>query len=47
MTFPIDIWLRGDNHATTEVIAPVDRDPRSWTEADVTAIAAIFVTARD
>ena len=32
MDIQLDIWLRGDNHATTEVITPVDREPRSWTE---------------
>jgi hypothetical protein len=43
----LDIWLRGDNHATTEVIAPVDRDPRSWTEADVTAVLYGMLRALD
>jgi hypothetical protein len=38
MQFPIDIWLRGTNQATTETIAPVDREPRAWTDADVTAV---------
>ena len=38
MDIPLDIWLRGDNHATTDVISPVDRDPGAWTEADVTAV---------
>ena len=38
MDFPIDIWLRGDNHATTHTIAPVAREPRSWTDADVVAV---------
>ena len=38
MEFKLDIWLRSDNHATTEVIAPVSREPRAWTEVDVTAV---------
>src|SRR4029079_9679093 len=38
MDIPLDIWLRGTNHATSEVIAPVSREPRAWTEADVTAV---------
>jgi hypothetical protein len=38
MTFPVEIWLRGTNHATTETIAPVDREPRAWTDGDVTAV---------
>jgi hypothetical protein len=38
MEFSVDIWLRGDNHATTEVIAPVAREPRTWTDGDVAAV---------
>ena len=38
MEFPVDIWLRGTNHATTAVIAPVAREPRAWTDGDVTAV---------
>jgi hypothetical protein len=38
MNIPVDIWLRGDNHATTGVIAPVGREPRAWTDADVAAV---------
>jgi len=38
MAFQVDIWLRGDNHATTDVIAPVPRAPRAWTDADVVAV---------
>src|SRR6186997_29976 len=47
MDIPLDIWLRGDNHATTDVIAPVDRDPGQWTEADVTAVLAGMLRALD
>jgi hypothetical protein len=36
--FQVDIWLRGDNHATTEVIAPVVAEPQAWTEADVARV---------
>jgi len=38
MDIQLDIWLRGDNHATTEAIAPVPREPRAWTDADVVAV---------
>jgi len=38
MDIPVDVWLRGENHATTETIAPVQSEPRSWTEGDVTAV---------
>jgi hypothetical protein len=38
MDISVDVWLRGDNHATTYVISPVRRDPGSWTESDVSAV---------
>jgi hypothetical protein len=38
MNFEVDIWLRGNNHATTERISPVAREPRAWTDEDVTAV---------
>ena len=38
MEIPVEIWLRGDNHATTHVIAPVHREPRAWTDADIVAV---------
>ena len=38
MEFPVEIWLRGDNHATTDTIAPVEREPRAWTDGDVVAV---------
>ena len=38
MEFQVDIWLRGDNHATTQAIAPAPREPSAWTEADVVAV---------
>ena len=47
MEFQIDIWLRGDNHATTEVIAPVAREPRAWTDGDVAAVLIGMLRAID
>jgi len=38
MDISVDVWLRGDNHATTYVINPVGREPESWTESDVSAV---------
>ena len=38
MDVQVEIWLRGDNHATTQVIAPVPRDPRAWSDADIVAL---------
>jgi hypothetical protein len=36
--FPVEIWLRGDNHATAATIAPVAREPKAWTDADVALV---------
>ena len=47
MEFPVDIWLRGDNHATTEMIAPVAREPRAWTEGDVADVLIGMLRAID
>src|SRR5438874_12114779 len=47
MEFPVDIWLRGNNHATTEMIAPVAGDPRVWTDGDVAAVLIGMLRAID
>lgn len=47
MEFPVEIWLRGDNHATTDVIAPVPREPRAWTDDDVVAVLEGMLRALD
>ena len=47
MSFPIEIWLRGDNHATTVTgTAPVGA-PTAWTEADVTEVLTAILRAID
>ena len=38
MQIPLEIWLRGDNHATSHTIDPVSREPRAWTEGDVVVV---------
>src|SRR5207253_6868057 len=45
--FPVDIWLRGNNHATTDVISPVAAEPKAWTEADVTRVLIGMLRAMD
>ena len=47
MNIHLDIWLRGHNHATTEVISPVQAEPRAWTEVDVTAVLVGMLRALD
>ena len=38
MEFSVDIWLRGDNHATTAIISSVPHEPRAWTDADIALV---------
>jgi len=47
MEFQVDIWLRGDNHATTQALAPVGRPPRDWTEGDVADVLVAMLRAID
>jgi hypothetical protein len=47
MEFPVDIWLRGDNHAITELIAPVAREPQAWTDGDVADVLIGMLRAID
>src|SRR5690348_4871950 len=35
MDFQVDIWLRGDNHATTTIVSGLQRQPGEWTDDDV------------
>ena len=45
MEIPLDIWLRGDNHATSQVISVTSREPRRWNDDDVTAVLAGMLRA--
>jgi hypothetical protein len=38
MSFQVDVWLRGGNHATTETVDEVARPPRSWDDEDVRGV---------
>jgi hypothetical protein len=35
---PVDIWLRGQDFATTRSIEGVTREPSAWTDDDVRAV---------
>lgn len=45
MNVPVDIWLRGDNHATSETLALAAGDPKCWTDDDVGAILVKMLRA--
>lgn len=47
MEFPVDIWLRGDNHATTHTIVLAAGEPRSWNDGDVGAVLVGMLRALD
>ena len=47
MDLSVDIWLRGDNHATTVSLPSVTRDPGSWTDDDVAAVLTSMLRAMD
>ena len=35
MIVQVDVWLRGDDFATTELISDISREPGAWTDDDV------------
>jgi hypothetical protein len=35
MTVDVDVWLRGQDFATTRTIEGVEREPSAWTDGDV------------
>ena len=45
MNVSVDIWLRGDNHATTVPLPALDRAPSAWTEADVAEVLTSMLRA--
>jgi hypothetical protein len=46
MTYPVDIWLRGTDHATTREIT-IGSEPAVWTEADVETVLKEMLRAVD
>jgi hypothetical protein len=47
MTVHVDVWLRGDDFATTQQIEGIVREPRAWTEEDVRAVLEGMLRAMD
>lgn len=35
MDIQVDVWLRGENHATTHTVTGMERTPAQWTDDDV------------
>jgi len=38
MNIDVDVWLRGENFATTQSFTGVTREPGAWTDDDVRAV---------
>jgi hypothetical protein len=47
MNIEAEVWVRGEQHATTQVVTTIDRQPRAWTERDVTEILVGMLRALD
>jgi hypothetical protein len=47
MNFSVDIWLRGDNHATTVPLPALSREPGVWTDLDVATVLTGMLRAMD
>ena len=47
MSIPVDIWLRGNDFATTETIAGVSNPPSAWGEDDVRLVLEGMLRAMD
>jgi len=47
MEIAVDVWVRGENHASTEQISGVDRQPDGWVDSDVATILVGMLRALD
>jgi hypothetical protein len=47
MNASVDIWLRGDHHATTVSLPSLPREPHAWTEGDVADVLTSMLRAMD
>jgi len=47
MTLPVDVWLRGQDHATTAHIEGITRAPAAWTDDDVRLVLEGMLRAMD
>lgn len=45
MNFPVDVWLRGTDFATTETIETVSASPDVWTDDDVRGVLEAMLRA--
>jgi hypothetical protein len=46
VTVQVDVWLRGEDFATTETIEGLKREPKAWTDDDVRLVLEGMLRAR-
>ena len=47
MEIEAEIWVRGDQHAITTTVASLERQPRAWTNGDITEVLTGMLRALD
>ena len=47
MNIEAEVWVRGEQHATTQVVTSIERQPRAWTDHDITEILVGMLRALD
>ena len=47
MSIHVDVWLRGNDFATTQQISGIDAEPRRWTDTEVRALLEGMLQAMD
>ena len=47
MNVPVDVWLRGQDHATTASIDGITHAPSAWTDEDVRLVLEGMLRAMD
>jgi hypothetical protein len=47
MNIEAEVWVRGEQHASTQVVTSIERQPRAWTDHDITEILVGMLRALD
>jgi len=47
MNIEAEVWVRGEQNATTQVVTSIERQPAAWTDHDITEILIGMLRALD
>ena len=47
MNIEAEVWVRGEQNATTQVVTSIERPPAAWTDHDITEILVGMLRALD